>query len=270
MRGHLRYVLTVGLSVLVVASLAAVHPDQPEAAPGAGLPNGFGRAVFLSHVNDPDSVSLFPGDPEFVIEQVASVEADGFYMNKVSEGEHTGTHFSAPCHFHDGERCADQLAARDFFFPAVVIDVRTAARANADYAISVGDVKAFERRHGRIPAGAAVIAWTGWQDKWGTPAYFNYGADGETVHQPGFSIEAARWLLRHRAIRALGTDTFGPDLGIDPEFQVTTLILHQRRFTLENLTGLQRMPANGGWIVVGGPRNKRGSGAPSTIFGLTR
>jgi hypothetical protein len=30
------------------------------------------------------------------------------------------------------------------------------------------------------------------------------------------------------------------------------------------------MPANGGWIVVGGPRNKRGSGAPSTIFGLTR
>jgi kynurenine formamidase len=44
----------------------------------------------------------------------------------------------------------------------------------------------------------------------------------------------------------------------------------QRRFTLENLTGLQRMPADGGWIVVGGPRNKRGSGAPSTIFGLTR
>jgi hypothetical protein len=169
MRGHLRYLLTVALSVLVVASLAAVHPDQPEAAPGAGLPNGFGRAVFLSHVNDPDSVSLFPGDPEFVIEQVASVEADGFYMNKVSEGEHTGTHFSAPCHFHDGERCADQLAARDFFFPAVVIDVRTAARANADYAISVGDVKAFERRHGRIPAGAAVIAWTGWQDKWARP-----------------------------------------------------------------------------------------------------
>jgi hypothetical protein len=42
------------------------------------------------------------------------------------------------------------------------------------------------------------------------------------------------------------------------------------RFTLENLTGLQRMPASGGWIVVGGPRNRRGSGAPSTIFGLTR
>jgi kynurenine formamidase len=270
MRGNLRYVLTVAVSALAITSVAAVHSDQTEASSDAGVLPGFGRAVFLSHVNDPDVVSLFPGDPEFTIEQVASVAEDGFYMNKVSEGEHTGTHFSAPCHFHDGERCADELAARDFFFPAAVIDIRKAARANADYALSVHDVKAFERRHGRIPRGAAVIAFTGWQDKWGTPAYFNFGPDGETVHQPGFSIESARWLLRHRQVRALGTDTFGPDLGIDPDFQVTTLILHERRFTLENLAGLQQMPANGGWIVVGGPRNKRGSGAPSTIFGLIR
>jgi kynurenine formamidase len=270
MRGHLRSVITVAVTALAMASLAAAHPDRPEASPNAGPLPGFGRAVFLSHVNDPDNVSLFPGDPEFVIEQVASVEEDGFYMNRVSEGEHTGTHFSAPCHFHDGERCADQLAARDFFFPAAVIDIQRKASANADYAITVDDLRKFERRHGRIPTGAAVIAWTGWQDKWGTPAYFNFGPDGETVHQPGFSIEAARWLLRHRDIRALGTDTFGPDLGIDPDFAVTTLILHERRFTLENLAGLQQMPANGGWIVVGGPRNKRGSGAPSTIFGLIR
>jgi kynurenine formamidase len=265
MRGQLRNLLTFALSALAMTSLGAFHPERPK--DGGPLP-GFGRAVFLSHVNDPDNVSLFPGDPEFTLEQVASVAEDGFSMNRVTQGEHTGTHYSVPCHFHEGERCADQLAARDFFFPAVVIDIRRPARANADYAISVDDVRAFERRHGRIPRGAAVIAFTGWQDRWGTPAYFNYGPDGETVHQPGFSVEAARWLLRHRAIRALGTDTFGPDLGIDPEFRVTTLMLRQRRFTLENLAGLHQMPANGGWIVVGGPRNKRGSGAPSTIFGL--
>ena len=38
--------------------------------------------------------------------------------------------------------------------------------------------------------------------------------------------------------------------------------------TLENLAGLARMPPTGGLVVVGGPRNPAGSGAPSTILGL--
>jgi kynurenine formamidase len=269
MRRALKYLFAVTAGVLVVTSLTAARAGQPKPAPSDRPLPGFDRAVFLSHVNDPAQTPLFPGDPEFTITQVASIPDDGFYMNEVHEGEHTGTHYSAPCHFDEHGRCADQLAARDFFFPAAVIDVRRRAAANADYAISITDLKRFERRHGRIPDGAAVIAWTGWQDKWGTPAYFNYDAD-QTVHQPGFSVDAARWLLDHRDVRALGTDTFGPDLGTDPNFEVTTLVLHERRFTLENLAGLEQMPPNGAWIVVGGPRNKRGSGAPSTIFGLIR
>jgi kynurenine formamidase len=266
---RLSSLIAVAVAALVAASLTSAQAGRPE--PGrkiAPLP-GFERAVFLSHVNDPDNVTLFPGDPAFTITQVASIPEDGFYMNVVRQGEHTGTHFSAPCHFKEGARCADDLAARDFFFPAVVLDVRRQAAANADYAISVADLERFEHRHGRIPRGAAVIAWTGWQDKWGTPAYLNQDAEG-TVHQPGFSLEAARWLLKARDVRALGTDTFGPDPGIDPNFQVTTLVLDKRRFTLENLSGLEQMPPNGAWIVVGGPRNKEGSGAPSTIFGLIR
>jgi kynurenine formamidase len=269
MRRRLRYLLAVAVGALVVASLTSAQAGLSEPDAQAGPLPGFGRAVFLSHVNDPNNVTLFPGDPAFTITQVASIPEDGFYMNVVHEGEHTGSHFSAPCHFKEGARCADDLAARDFFFPAVVLDVRRQAAANADYAISVADLKRFENRHGRIPRGAAVIAWTGWEDKWGTPAYLNQDAE-ETVHQPGFGIEAARWLLRARDVRALGTDTFGPDLGIDPNFEVTTLVLDKRRFTLENLAGLGQMPPNGAWIVVGGPRNKAGSGAPSTIFGLVR
>ena len=31
---------------------------------------------------------------------------------------------------------------------------------------------------------------------------------------------------------------------------------------------LDRMPPTGAWLVVGGPRNRAGSGAPSTILGL--
>lgn len=47
------------------------------------------RLVNLSHVNDPATTSLFPGDPEFTLETVATVPQDRFYMQYVREGEHT-------------------------------------------------------------------------------------------------------------------------------------------------------------------------------------
>jgi kynurenine formamidase len=100
-----------------------------------------------------------------------------------------------------------------------------------------------------------------------TPAYANEDAEGD-VHQPGFSLAATRWLIRERDLGALGTDTFGPDPGTDTDFRETSLVLHGHRMTLENLAGLDRMPPTGAWLVVGGPRNRAGSGAPSTILGL--
>jgi kynurenine formamidase len=48
----------------------------------------------------------------------------------------------------------------------------------------------------------------------------------------------------------------------------SSLTLRRHRLTLENLTNLGRIPADGGWVVIGGPRNRAGSGAPSTILGL--
>jgi kynurenine formamidase len=80
-----------------------------------------------------------------------------------------------------------------------------------------------------------------------------------------------RWLIDTGVLArrgALGTDTFGPDPSSDASFVETFLTLNRHRFTLENLTGLDQMPTTRGWIVIGGPRNRHGSGAPSTIFGL--
>ena len=248
-------------------SAAEAHAVESERGTPTFRHAGFRRVVFLSHINDPSTTPLFPGDPEFTVTPVFTIQNDGFYLNWIAQGEHTGTHFSAPCHFREGARCADDLAAQDFFHPAVVIDVRRESAANADYEVSIDDLRRFEARHGRIPPNAAVIAWTGWQDKWGTPAYFNYDAGGN-VHQPGFSLDAARFLVQNRALRALGTDTFSPEPSTDVNFRVSSLVLRGRRLTLENLTGLNQMPPNGGWIVVGGPRHVNGSGATSTIFGL--
>lgn len=268
------FALTATLAYLAGSS-GRRHAD----AAGGGqtsLP-GFGHVVFLSHLNDPAVVPVFPGDPPFRMTTSFTVPADGFYLQYVREGEHTGTHYSAPCHFHVGARCAGQLAAGDFVLPAVVIDVRTKVKHDVDYHVTIADLKAWQKVHGPLPTNGAVLLWTGCDRWWGpaigrsVPTYYNCGSADGAFRQPGFAAGAVRWLIKRGVLGdrgALGTDTFGPDPGDDPMYFETWLTLRKRRFTLENLTNLGAMPTTGGWIVIGGPRNRRGSGAPSTVFGL--
>ena len=115
-----------GLALFVAGAATSAALLQPatgsERAP-VQLP-AFARAVFLSHVNDPARTPLFPGDPAFNIRTVFTVPNDGFYLELIREGAHTGTHYSAPCHFHQGARCMDELSPSDLILPAAVIDIR--------------------------------------------------------------------------------------------------------------------------------------------------
>ncbi len=263
-------------SVGIIVGAALGSDDSTTLRSPTSLP-GFPLAVFLSHVNDPRRTPVFPGDPAFSLRTVFTVPEDGFSLQYVKEGEHTGTHYSAPCHFHVRARCADQLNAGDFILPAVVIDVRAAVRADVDHEVTVAELRAWEADNGPIPPGAAVLLWTGCDRFWG-PAlapdrrtYYNCGSAAGRFRQPGFSRTAVRWLIKTGVLAergALGTDTFGPDPGSDPTFMETSLTLHQHRLTLENLTNLGAMPATGAWIVIGGPRNRNGTGAPSSVIGL--
>ncbi len=86
--------------------------------------------------------------------------------------------------------------------PLVVIEARAQSNANADYALSVQDVKNCERANGRIKAGSVVAMLTGWEDKWTNPTAF-FGQDGNGLHFPGFASETTHFLLTQRRVGAL-------------------------------------------------------------------
>jgi kynurenine formamidase len=241
------------------------EPARADGRPGLAL-----DLVSLSHVNDPATTTVYPGDPAFELETVATIEKDGYYLRFVREGEHTGTHWGAPGHFTAGGALADDLDPADLFRPAAKIDVRRACARDPDFTLSVRDLEAFERRHGRIPEESMVILWTGWESRWGTPAYLNLDDDG-VMHQPGFGLDAVQWLvdtgrLGHRG--GTGTDTFGPDPGTDATYAVSRLVYQRHRISLEVLANLGALPATGAYVLCGGQINRAGSGSTALIYGI--
>ncbi|NEW46297.1 cyclase family protein [Nocardia cyriacigeorgica] len=229
----------------------------------------FGRLVNLSHVHDPATTPLYPGDPAFRTDTVATIAADGYFLRYVRQGEHTGTHWGAPIHFDPSGLAADELDIDDLLLPAVKIDVREDCAQNRDHAITAADLHAWEDRYGRIPDESAVIAWTGWEQKWGTPDFLGTGEDAG--HLPGFAVDAVDWLLdtgRLGRRGALGIDTFGPDLGTDDSYAVSKRLYREHRISLECLAGLDTLPVTGAWVLAGGPIYRGGSGAPATVFAI--
>ena len=76
--------------------------------------------------------------------------------------EHYGTHMDAPAHFPPGKITLDELPEKNFFGPAVVIDVREEVAKDADYRLTAVRVKKWEAEHGKIPKGAIAVLRTGW------------------------------------------------------------------------------------------------------------
>jgi Putative cyclase len=113
------------------ASAATGTTDTSMAALLGGL-----RLISLSHVNDPATTNVFPGDPPFELEVIATIPNDGYFLQFVKEGEHTGTHWGAPGHFNTGQPLADEMDLADLLLPAVKIDVRAQSRNNPDYAVT--------------------------------------------------------------------------------------------------------------------------------------
>ncbi len=71
-----------------------------------------------------EETPTYPGDPEIRIRPWAFIDTDGYYMNVIKMGEHSGTHVDAPAHFVPGGKTVDELSLDKFVGKAFVLDVR--------------------------------------------------------------------------------------------------------------------------------------------------
>lgn len=261
-----RSIFLILAAAVVVMMMAAACTVQPLPAPAPEPPPLTEWQVFdLTQPLTPD-MPIWPGDPEFEIEPWATYEVDDYFINRISIGEHSGTHWGTPNTFIEGARSADMIPPDELVMPAVVFDIRETAGDDVDYRFSVDDVKAWEAENGTVPAGSIAILYTGWQDKWDDPQAF-LGLDDEGIlHWPGFSAEAVEFLANEREIVALGTDTHGADPGNDEEFGASFAMYDADGAIIECLAGLDQIPPVGATIVAGGLPIQGGSGSPARVL----
>lgn len=231
------------------------------------ISTGKTRVLDLSYsIND--KLVPWPGDEKWFEAKVnASIEKNGYFTRSFWMLEHYGTHLDAPAHFPPGKATVEQIPAKQLFGPAAVIDVRAEGGKDADYQLAAARVEDWEKRHGRIAAGAIVLLRTGWAASWpDARKYRNQDSKGR-MHFPGFSVEAAK-LLVQREVSGLGCDTMSVDHGASQDFAVHHLTLGSGLYHLENLADLSALPESGAFLVVAPIKLEGGSGGPVRVFAL--
>lgn len=237
---------------------AALAAAVPGAAQARTIPAH--RIQDLTHVFREGS-PVFTG-PEPAREDLFTFATAGFYSQKWTFGEHSGTHMDAPGHFIPGGRLTPAITPRELIVPLAVVDIAAKAARDPDATVTLNDLRRFERGSGRIPRGAFVAMNSGWAAKIGDELAYKGGAAFPNYHFPGWSKQAVEWLLANRAITGVGVDTMSLDPGNSTTFDVHVLLLGSNRYGLENLANLGSVRPRGTTLFTGVVPWEEGSGGP--------
>jgi len=218
------------------------------------------RIVDLSHPIRPD-LPVWPGDPPTSLQPAATLEKSGYTLNRLTIGEHSGTHAGAPCHLIPDAMDMASIPASSLVLPAVKLEVRELAATACRFLLSPEDVQRWEKKHGLIMSGAAVLIETGWSAHWHDPGRYY------SEKFPGLDLQTVENLGR-RGITAVGIDSPGIDGGGSRDFAANRALAANGMLHLENLTGLREVPEKDAWIFIGALPIVGGSGSPARILAM--
>jgi arylformamidase len=175
--------------------------------------------VDLTHLLK-SNITVYPGTPAPAFAQISTIEKDGFAERIINMTTHTGTHVDAPCHIIPDTKSLNQFALDKFMGRGMVIDCTQIDSISLDF---------IQAKETEIRGSDFILFYTGWQQKWNTPAYFDAF--------PTLATNAVEWLLPFQ-LKALGFDTISVDKLTDEALPNHHLLLGQEILIIENLTNL--------------------------------
>lgn len=255
-RGFFKGAVATGFAAAAVVPEATAAPKRR-----------FSSTVDLTHTMSPDFPTFF-GVPGISMEKQFDFKKDGFNLYWWRIIEHAGTHLDAPIHFSESGATAEKIPAEILVVPLAVVDVAEKAAQNPDYLVSREDLAAWEKNNRKLPDNCCVAMHSGWAAHVGNAAKFTGKDAAGAFHFPGFSPQAADWLMKERKVLGLAVDTLSLDHGPSKDFKVHYAWLPSGRWGLENVANLDKVPAVGATLVVGLAKVKDATGGPVRLFAL--
>jgi kynurenine formamidase len=239
----------------------------------AGSP---GKILDMTYAYDENTLYWPNATPFKLTPEFHGMTDKGYWYasNFYAASEHGGTHADAPLHFAKNGRTIDQIPLEEWIGPAVKIDARQECARDRDYLLSVEDIKKWEKKYGRIPAGAWVSMYTGIGTQFYPDAKRVLGTDKKGLPAipelsfPAFSREAAEFLTKERNIKGIAIDTPSIDYGKSQDFWVHRVICGADKVALENIANLDKLPTKGATLYVIPMSIKGGTGAPARVFAI--
>jgi kynurenine formamidase len=252
---------------------AAQHPDRAVAARAAKVDlwqtyeQVFKRARYidLTHTIAPTSPvwhgfgpSKFSPSVDPATGRAYTVAKDGFWATHYDlSTDQLGTQLDPPAHWAPRYPSIDELPATYAVRPLVVISIVPQVRKDPKYALKVSDIRAFERRHGRIPAGSVVMVRSDWSKKWTDDPVKAKALAADPVF-PGVSLAALKFLHLKRHILFHGHEPLDTDT--TPTLEGEAWLMHHGYAQAEGVANLDKVAPTGCLVDIGYPKFKGGTG----------
>jgi kynurenine formamidase len=216
--------------------------------PATPVWSGFGQAT-MSAASDTKTLRPF------------TIERDGFRTTFYSLVGQYGTHVDPPAHFRSDGLTMDEIPLKQMILPLVVFDITPLLAKDPNHALTIDDIKAWEKEHGQVPAGAFAALRTDMSKDWtANPERFKRSPF------PAWSLAAIRFLFEQRKVTAIGHESLDTDTteAMDSE----TWLLKQNHYQIEAMANLDQVPPAGAVIVVTWPKVEHGVGFPARAFAI--
>ena len=215
-----------------------ITPDQP-------VWKGFGPATFEPTV-DPTT-----GEPYTYAEH--GFEATAYTIAT----DQFGTQFDPPAHWAPEWAAIDEVPATYSVRPLVVINTVADVKQDPKDFLTVPEVKAWEKQHGRIPAGSVVMVRSDWSKRWtADPEQAKaLAADGNF---PSVALATLEFLHLKRHILFHGHEPLDTDT--TPTLEGEYWLMHNGYAQAEGVNNLGGVPAKGCLVSFGFPKFKGGLG----------
>jgi len=194
-----------------------------------------------------NEMPVYPGDPEVRIEEVYSIDNDGYSVSRIQINDHVGTHVETQSHLIKGRKMEDEPLEK-LIGRAAVVDIGMGR-------VEVDDLKKFDNL---LEGCDILIMRSGYSRK-------TQGIDTEDKEKPALSLDAVKWIIS-KGVRVFGIDAF--DFDSSPTYEGHKMLFKEGVLIVEGLVNLDALSSSKFKLYIIPAKIKGVGGCPCRVFAI--